>query len=127
MSRLTLRQIANAIFARPNINTGGATYFDVLRPLMKTDTKSYEDMIKIFSHLHARSGPASVCEVVWGDGQLCISMKNAKRRWPDSYRRFLIAVAGFHEHSHSMFALNEMYFLPLLKWCYTIVGCAMLL
>ena len=61
IAQLTLRQIAHAMFARPTIQNGGATYFDVLQALMKTDTKSYEDLIRIFSHIEGVHIEASWC------------------------------------------------------------------
>ena len=123
--QLQFRQIADALFGRPSVDPGGPTHFDVLPPLMRTDTKSYEDMARIFGHLHAHNGGPDVdVEVVWGDGQTCIAAKNIKRRFPRMYRRVVIGVAGLHEHAHFMFSINEGYFDCFLKWCYNRVGCA---
>ena len=40
---LSIRQVASALYGRPAIDPGGASEFDILEPLMQTDTKSYQD------------------------------------------------------------------------------------
>ena len=58
-------------------------------------------------------------DILWGDGQTCIAAKNVKRKFPEHFARVVIGVAGFHEHAHFMFAVNEGWWDTLLKWCYT--------
>ena len=43
------RAVAAQLLARPSHDPGGATYLTWLRPLPWTDTKSYQDMIKIIA------------------------------------------------------------------------------
>ena len=119
---LTLPQIANALFGRRQIYPGGPSFFDILEPLMQCDTKSYSDGIKILRHLFAHSPRTTVVDVALGDGQSVILLKNMKKRWPKLYARLLIAVGGFHEHAHTMFALNEMFWESLLCRCYSVIG-----
>ena len=113
-STLSIRTIANALFGRPNVDPGGASEFDILAALMNTDTKSYDDLSKIFRHLSSHSHSETVVEIFDGDGQSAISGKNLKKRYPDLYARWLIAVGGFHEHAHFMFAITEGYWRCLL-------------
>ena len=86
---LSIRQVASALYGRPAIDPGGASEFDILEPLMQTDTKSYQDFAKIVRHLSGYSQPSTVVNVFTGDGQSCIGMKNLKRRW-----RLATAVCG---------------------------------
>ena len=122
---LSIRQLAEAIFGRPEIDTGGPTYFDVLPPILKCDTKSYEDLMKIFRHIRHHALAGSMIDILWGDGQTCIAAKNVKRKFPEHFARVVIGVAGFHEHAHFMFAVNEGWWDTLLKWCYTFLACAL--
>lgn len=122
-SMLTLRELADALFGRPNIQNGGATFFEVNEPLMKTDTKSYQDMFRILSFIRSLSGPEVEVEVMHCDGQLAMMLANAKRRFPGMYRRVVVAVAGFHEHGHSAFAINEGWWEAFVKSCLDVIGC----
>ena len=45
--QLSLRQIADAIYGRPPTDPGSSSDFDILEPLMDTDTKSYNDFKNI--------------------------------------------------------------------------------
>ena len=58
---LSIRQVASALYGRPAIDPGGASEFDILEPLMQTDTKSYQDFAKIVRHLSGYSPPSTVC------------------------------------------------------------------
>ena len=107
--QLSLAAIAYALFGRPDIDPGGPSEFDILEPLMETDTKSYDDFIKIFHHLSQYASASSVVSIFGGDGQSVIRAKDVKRRWPHRYARWLIAAGGFHEHAHSMFGFTELY------------------
>ena len=84
---------------------------------MRTDTKSYDDFIKITAHLSSHSHPSTVVEIFGGDGQSVLSFKNLKRKWPTRYARWLIAVGGFHEHAHTMFALTQMFYACFFAFC----------
>lgn len=114
---LSVRQIAHALFGRGRVDPGGPSEFDVLEALERTDTKSYEDFLRIASHLDSHSRPTSVVNVVWGDGQSVIGWKNLKVKWPLQFAKWLVAVGGFHEHAHTMFAFTEMFWCSLLCWC----------
>ena len=107
--QLSLSQIASALFGRPDIDPGGPSEFDILEALMETDTKSYDDFVKIFSHLSMHASPSSVVSIFAGDGQSVIRAKDMKRRWPHRYAHWLIGVGGFHEHAHSMFGFTEIF------------------
>ena len=122
-SGLTMREVAEALFGRPIVQNGGPTYFLVNEPLMKTDTKSYEDMYKLLSHLRNLSGSEVAVEIVHGDGQLCVMLQNVKRCFPVMYSKVVIGVAGFHEHAHCAFALNEGWYETFVKACLDVIGC----
>lgn len=115
---LSIRQVASALFGRPLIDPGGASEFDILESLMQTDTKSYDDFMKIMRFLSAHSSPSTVVELFAGDGQSCIGAKNLKRKFPALYARWLIIVGGFHEHAHFMFAITEGFWHCLLFTCF---------
>ena len=115
---LSIRQVASALFGRPNVDPGGASEFDILEPLMQTDTKSYDDFTKITRYLSSHSAPSTVVDVFVGDGQSCIGMKNLKKAFPNLYARWLILVGGFHEHAHFMFAITEGFWKCFLCECY---------
>lgn len=119
---LSLREIGQALFGRRNVDPGGPSEFDILEPLMQCNTMSYKDSIKIEAHLAQRSGPTRIIDVAIGDGQSVILWKNMKARWPFRYARWLIGVGGFHEHAHTMFGLNEMFFYALVAWCLAVMG-----
>ena len=61
---LSIRQVASALYGRPAIDPGGASEFDILEPLMQTDTKSYQDFAKIVRHLSGYSPPSTVVNVL---------------------------------------------------------------
>lgn len=71
---------------------GGPTEFDILEPLMSTDTKSYDDFVKIMAHLERNSDPAAEIFIGLGDGQSVIAFKNLKKKWTSRYSRWVIAV-----------------------------------
>jgi hypothetical protein len=114
---LSLSAIAHGLFGRSQVDPGGASEFEILEPLMETDTKSYDDFIKIFHHLDAHKQATSVVSVFCGDGQSIIMAKNMKKAWPHRYAHWLIAAGGFHEHAHSMFAHTELWFDALVCYC----------
>ena len=119
---LTLSEIAHALYARRPVDPGGPSEFNILEALMRCDTKSYADGVKILRHMGSHSSPSTVVDVAWGDGQSVILLKNVKKKWPRLYARWLIGVGGFHEHAHSMFAMNEMFWECLVCWCLVIVN-----
>ena len=72
-SRLTLRQIADAMFRPPNIQNGGPTDIDILPVLPDTDTKSYEDCHRTTAHLDGYCAASVKVKLDWTDGQGCIT------------------------------------------------------
>lgn len=118
---LSLPEIAYALYGRRAVDPGGPSEFEILEPLMRCDTKSYADGVSILSHLGRHSSASTVVDVAWGDGQSVILLKNVKKKWPRLYARWLIGVGGFHEHAHSMFAMNEMFWECLVCWALLIV------
>ena len=119
---LSMRQIAHGLFGRGCVDPCGPSEFDVLEALQRTDTKSYEDFLKISAHLDQHSGSAGVVNVAWGDGQSVIGFKNLKKKWPLQFAKWLVAVAGFHEHAHSMFAFTQMFWCVFICWCLTFLN-----
>ncbi len=106
---LSLRQIADAMYGRPRVDPGGASEFDILEPLLNTDTKSYDDFIKITAHLEKYVSVDTIVRIFYGDGQSVIRFKDLKRAFTSRYASWLIGVGGFHEHAHAMFAYTEMF------------------
>ena len=48
---LSLRALAHSLFGRRPVDPGGPSEFDILEPLMKCNTMSYDDSVKIEAHL----------------------------------------------------------------------------
>lgn len=55
---LTVAKIARSQCGRPQVSPGGRTHYDLLPPLLDTDTKSHADGIEIIEHCfrHCKSG-----------------------------------------------------------------------
>jgi hypothetical protein len=104
---LSMDQIATGLFGRGSVDPGGPSEFEILEPLMDTDTKSYDDFVGIFSHLNRNESASNVVSVFVGDGQSVIQAKNNKVRWPRLYAKWLLMAGGFHEHAHFMFACTK--------------------
>jgi len=115
---LSIRQVADGLFGRPPADPGGPSDFDVLDPLMQTDTKSYSDFQRITRHCSGHDDEEVEVDIFAGDGQSCVGMKNLKCKWPSLYARWLIAVAGFHEHAHFMFCITEGFWCCFLCTCF---------
>ena len=94
VASLSIRQIGTALFGRRAVDPGGPSEFDILEPLLNTNTVSYQDSTKIARHLASHSGPEAVVDVAIGDGQSVILKKNMKKRWPRLFARWLIVVGG---------------------------------
>ena len=122
VNQMSLRTLGKALFARRAVDPGGPSEFDILEPIMKCNTMSYADSLKIAAHLTSHSGPQRIVDVALGDGQSVILLKNMKRRWPLQFASWVVAVGGFHEHAHTMFALNEMFWCCLVCWCLSVMG-----
>ena len=116
-AQLSLSAIAHALFGRPPIDPGGASEFDILEPLMETDTKSYDDFIRIFEHLSSHCSASTLVRIFTGDGQSVKMAANMKHRWPGRYASWLISAGGFHEHAHTMFAFTELFNDCFVRWC----------
>ena len=116
-AELTLREIANGLYGRGRIDAGGAAHYDVLEALPNTNTRSYEDFMRIAAHHTSHSGPDGVVDIEHSDGQSVIGDKNLKVRHPLTYARKVIVPGGFHEHAHGMFTYTEMFFACLLAFC----------
>jgi hypothetical protein len=113
---LSLAQIANALFGR-SVDPHGPSEFDILEPLMDTDTKSYDDFIRIFDFLSGHCHPLNIVKIFAGDGQSIIRAKDMKVRWPHQYASWLIVPGGFHEHAHAMFAYTELFNECFVRFC----------
>lgn len=120
-NQMSLRAIAAALFDRGRVDPGGPSTFDILEPLMDCNTMSYADGSKIMRHLESHSPALRVVNLAIGDGQSVILLKNMKVRWPSLHAHWLIGVGGFHEHAHTMFALNQMFWFALVKWSLSVV------
>ena len=119
---LGLEDIATALYGRPDVDPGGPSEFEILTPLMDTDTKSYDDFIKITQHCGSTSGDECAVNIFCGDGQSVIAFKNLKKKYTQRYADWLIAVGGFHEHAHTMFALTEMFWCCFICFCLDTIG-----
>lgn len=53
VGKLTLPQIARALFGRENVDPGGRTPMRVLPLILNCDTKSHNDNDRIWSHLES--------------------------------------------------------------------------
>ena len=69
---LSLRALAHSLFGRRPVDPGGPSEFDILEPLMKCNTMSYDDSVKIEAHLAGHSGAERVVDIALGDGQSVI-------------------------------------------------------
>ena len=73
-------------------------------PLMKTNTASLPDGVKIMGH-HRRykdqkQQPRGIIEASVGDGQSVLLMSYLKRHWPEVYKYLLVLNGGFHSSGH---------------------------
>jgi len=123
-SDITLKQIADGTFGRPDTDPAGATPVQITPPCLKKDTKSYDDIMGIFAHLvrflaSTFSGILStlIVLVLFGDGQLVLRTRDLKRKFPRRYKILLIGCGFFHHLAHLMFSLNQMFWLCFLKAC----------
>ena len=70
---------------------------------------------------HGRAKPIKLA--MNSHGVCARAAKNAKVKFPEVYAEWVVCVAGFHEHAHCAFTINEMYFEKYLSYCYDLVGC----
>ena len=103
------RAVATQLLARPSHDPGGATYLTWLRPLPWTDTKSYQDMIKIIAWLVNFLQCVPLVLIVLGDGQTVLRLRDLKRKHPAMYKHVLVCNDGFHSHAHFMFAVFRIW------------------
>ena len=75
-----------------------------LAPLMKTNTASLTDGVKICGHYRRfkdrRKEPRGIVCGKLGDGQSALLLSYLKRHWPDIYMNVLILCGGFHASGH---------------------------
>ena len=84
-SRLTLRNIIDGVFGRPATIPRGPTPLDILPPLLDCDTKSYQDLLKIFANC-VRLAMCALFIVLFGDGQTVLRARDLKRKFPNQHR-----------------------------------------
>ena len=124
VNQITLRSIAQATFGYPDKDPRGPTPMKITPPLLETDTKSYNDLMKIFSWV-VRFVPyltTLICLVLFGDGQTVLRSRDLKRKFPKVYKRLLIGCGFFHHVAHLLFALNEAFWLCFLCACAAKLG-----
>ena len=128
-SDISLKQIADGIFGRPDTDPRGPTPIKITPPCLKTDTKSYDDMMRIVSHImRFLAGTVSnilstlLVLLLFGDGQLVLRARDLKRKFPRRYKMLLIGCGFFHHLAHLVFALNQMFWLCFLCACATHLG-----
>ena len=113
VDQITLRAIAQATFGYPDTDPRGPTPIEITPPLLDTDTKSYNDLMKIFSWClrFVAYLVTLICLVLFGDGQTVLRARDLKRKFPKTYKRLLIGCGFFHHLAHLLFALNEAFWL----------------
>lgn len=124
VNSITMRAIAQATFGYPDTDPRGPTPIRITPPLLDTDTKSYNDLMKIFSwclrfvaHLITL-----ICLILFGDGQTVLRARDLKRKFPKTYKRLLIGCGFFHHLAHLLFALNEGFWLCFCCACAAKLG-----
>ena len=84
-SALTLRGIIDGVFGRPPTNPRGPTPLDINPPLLNCDTKSYQDLLKIYA-MCVRLCLFALFIVLYGDGQTVLRARDLKRKFPNQHR-----------------------------------------
>ena len=84
-SSLSLRMIILGVFGRPATIPRGPTPLDILPPLLDCDTKSYQDLLKIYAHC-VRYATCALFIALYGDGQTVLRGKDLKRKFPNQHR-----------------------------------------
>ena len=132
--------IARGVAARPEVYPVKPTYVVTQMPIEDTDTSSYCDHIKVFSHMERNvrhimesSPPGNdglypapnaedcvICAFV--DGEALERSGGLKKRTGQRYRQVIPLDGPFHAHAHGIFAYVEMWYHPILGWCATILG-----
>ena len=73
-----MRTIVDAIWGRPRVSPGGPTPMDILGPLLKTNTISYTDLLKIYQNcMRHTESERGVVMVLFGDGQTVLREHHA--------------------------------------------------
>ena len=117
------REAVLAVLSRPNADPGGPTYLTYMHPpLMDTDTKAHEDMIKIVEWAERYHGCIPYILHLIGDGQSCLSLRELKRRHPSEYKHVLIGNGHLHSGAHSTFADLFLWWNCLLCMCMVTIG-----
>ena len=112
-----------ALLSRPNADPGGPTYLTYMHPpLLDTDTKSYEDKIKIVEWCEKYIGLIPLILHLIGDGQSCLRLRDLKRKFPDLYKHVLIGNGHMHSGAHSSFADVFLWWWALLCMCMETIG-----
>jgi hypothetical protein len=114
----SLREIIDGMYGFPPTDPRGPTPMRFLPPLLKTDTCSYDDIIRILKMCFSFVGWMCVVVVVFGDGQTVHRLRDARRKWPGTYKPVLIGCGHFHQFGHWEFAKCEAFW-----WC--LVCCCM--
>jgi hypothetical protein len=128
---LPLSLIARAILGRPDVDPNGPTRFDVLAPLLNTDTKSHVDMLKIYAHTAADVATriiAYTARFLWWDGYYPVpTADNAiilgfsdgqsnkleghgLNRTPALARNRVPIDGPMHAYAHALFGTCEMFY-----------------
>ena len=110
------------LLGRPPVDPGGATYIVYLPPLLNTDTKSYQDMIKIVDWAEEYLGGAPTILHLIGDGQSVMRLRDLKRRYPWQYKHVVVGNGHFHSGAHSQFADCFLWWEALLCTCMQTIG-----
>lgn len=116
------RDVVASLLSRPNVDPGGPTYTTFLPCLLRCNTASYVDMMRIIGWMHAYIGGIPLVLHVIGDGQSVLRMRDLKRLRPRWYRHVLVSNGHFHSSVHFSFAAIRHWWKPLLCVCCDLLG-----
>ena len=97
--KLEVKEAIQSILGRKP-HQGCPIRMEDLPPLMRTNTASLADGVKIIGHYgryRDRKGrPRGKVRGSLGDGQSVLLMSYLKRHWPETYKEILVLGGGFH-------------------------------
>ena len=97
--KLNVEEAVHAILGRKR-HRGRPLRIEDLPALMKTNTASLQDGVKIMGHYERyrdrKERPRGKVRASLGDGQSVLLMSYLKRHWPELYKQVLVLGGGFH-------------------------------
>jgi len=99
-----VQSVSRQILGRRHGTGGRRLRIEDLPPLMKTNTASLQDGVKIIAHYRCykrkKEETVGVVNAATGDGQSVLLMSYLKRHWPEQYKSLLVLNGGFHSSGH---------------------------